>query len=499
MLLMTPLLQAADAPAPTPLPPASADHLPRWRGFNLLEKFMQGNRKSPFLESDFQLISKLGFNFVRLPMDYRLWIKDGNWEQFDEATLKEIDQAVEWGNKYQVHVCINFHRAPGYTVANPPEKTSLWTDPETQRVCALHWATFAKRYKGISSDRLSFNLLNEPHSAKLEQFVAVITKLSEAIHKEDPDRLIISDGMEWGQKPVLELKGLHIAQAGRGYAPSQVSHYKANWMKGNENWPVPKWPTLTPLPGTLMAAQHKPEGPNSIVINGPFPAVATSLRLHVMTVSNAASLLIEADGQKLIEKSFKPGPGEGEWKKVVFVEKYKSYQNIYDKDYTIAVPAGAKQVTIRLADGDWLVVSEIGLKPEGSASEDTITCDNAWGKKAPPITYNPKNKSAPFEGMPAHDRQWLFDQNLKPWIAAREQGIGVVIGEWGAFNKTPHDVFLRWAEDNLANWKQADIGWAMWNFRGAFGVLDSGRADVKYEDYEGHKLDRALLELLLKY
>ena len=28
---------------------------------------------------------------------------------------------------------INFHRAPGYTVANPPERTNLWTDAETQR------------------------------------------------------------------------------------------------------------------------------------------------------------------------------------------------------------------------------------------------------------------------------------------------------------------------------------------------------------------------------
>jgi hypothetical protein len=29
-----------------------------------------------------------------------------------------------------------------------------------------------------------------------------------------------------------------------------------------------------------------------------------------------------------------------------------------------------------------------------------------------------------------------------------------------------------------------------------FGVLDSGRDDVQYEDYMGHKLDRRMLELL---
>lgn len=79
--------------------PATPEHLPRWRGFNLLEKFhLEGGRKA-FVEEDFRLISKLGFNFVRLPMDYRLWVRDGNWEEFYEPTLREIDQAVPWGER----------------------------------------------------------------------------------------------------------------------------------------------------------------------------------------------------------------------------------------------------------------------------------------------------------------------------------------------------------------------------------------------------------------
>jgi len=34
---------------------------------------------------------------------------------------------------------------------------------------------------------------------------------------------------------------------------------------------------------------------------------------------------------------------------------------------------------------------------------------------------------------------------------------------------------------------------------GAFGILDSSRADVKYEDRGGHKLDRAMLEVLRSF
>ena len=53
--------------------------------------------------------------------------------------------------------------------------------------------------------------------------------------------------------------------------------------------------------------------------------------------------------------------------------------------------------------------------------------------------------------------------------------------------------------DLMSQWKAAGWGWAMWNFRGAFGILDSGRKDVEYEDYKGHKLDRKMLELVSGY
>jgi endoglucanase len=97
------------------------------------------------------------------------------------------------------------------------------------------------------------------------------------------------------------------------------------------------------------------------------------------------------------------------------------------------------------------------------------------------------------------DRAWLWKNCIEPWKEAESHGIGIMVGEWGVFNKTPHDVVLRWAEDCLRNWRDAGWGWAMWNFRGAIGILDSDRADVHYEDFEGHKLDREFLNLLQRY
>ena len=64
---------------------------------------------------------------------------------------------------------------------------------------------------------------------------------------------------------------------------------------------------------------------------------------------------------------------------------------------------------------------------------------------------------------------------------------------------TPHRIVLDLLEDYLALWKERNMGWALWELRGGYGVLDSNRPDVEYEDFRGHKLDRKLLELLQRY
>ncbi|MGA2030923.1 MAG: cellulase family glycosylhydrolase [Thermoguttaceae bacterium] len=488
---------ASAAAAERPWLPASAEKLPRWRGFNLLEKFYLGSGQKPFLEDDFRQIARLGFNFVRLPMDYRLWIAHGNWEEFDEATLREIDQAVAWGRKYGIHVAINFHRAPGYTVAQPPERTSLWSDADTQRVCAKHWAMFARRYRGIPSARLSFNLMNEPGQVEAKTYVAVVRRLVQAIRGEDPDRLIIADGLQWGNVPVPELRELHVAEAARGYTPMEISHYQANWVNG-QTFPYPHWPCIVPPNGTLLGI-HKPEGSYPLVIDGPFSA-STELRLHVLTVSTAALLVVEADGQPVFQKQFRCGPGKGEWKKAQYKQQWQIYQNLFDRDYATTIPAGARQVRIRVTEGDWLEIGQIGLKPAiAGAKETTLTLRQEFGKKPEPFRYAPGAPGGPLLGLPMQDRTWLWKTCIEPWKKAESQGIGVMVGEWGVYNKTPHDVVLRWAEDCLSNWQTAGWGWAMWNFRGSMGILDSGRDDVQYEQFEGHKLDRKLLDLLQRY
>jgi endoglucanase len=338
---LVPTLSASAAEKPAP----NAQHLPRWRGFNLLEKFVQrqdGN--PPFKESDFSLLAEWGFDFVRLPLSYRCWTDPEDWLKLREEQLKDIDGAVELGRQHGVHVNINLHRAPGYCVNPPKEPLSLWEDEKALEACAFHWAHLAKRYRGIPNDRVSFDLLNEPSDLPEATYVRVVKRLVAAIRAEDPQRLIIADGLRWGRDPVHGLADLGIAQSTRGYEPMEISHYQANWIHGSDKWPAPTWP----------------------------------------------------------------------------------------------LKRGNRETT-----------------------KDT-----------------------------------LLKERIQPWKQLEQKHVGVHVGEWGAHNKTPHAVVLAWMRDCLALWKEAGWGWALWNLHGSFGALDSQRADVKYESFRGHQLDREMLEVL---
>ena len=97
-----------------------------------------------------------------------------------------------------------------------------------------------------------------------------------------------------------------------------------------------------------------------------------------------------------------------------------------------------------------------------------------------------------------YGRQQLEDF-YKPWIDLKDKGVGVHCGECGCWKKTPHPIFLAWFGDVVDILTKNGIGYALWNFRGDFGILDSGRTDVDYKDWYGHKLDSKLLDLLKKY
>ena len=85
---------------------------------------------------------------------------------------------------------------------------------------------------------------------------------------------------------------------------------------------------------------------------------------------------------------------------------------------------------------------------------------------------------------------------FRPWGELAAQGIPIHFGEMGCYKHTPPQVVQAWFSDTLSVLGGLHTGWALWNFRGPFGVLDSQRPGTKYQTWHGHQLDRQLLSLL---
>lgn len=487
-----------------PVPPPE-DFTSKWRGFNLLEKFTVEWQNAPYRESDFEWISEFGFNFVRLPIDYRTYTEEGDWYEFDESSLADIDDAVAWGQTYDIHVSINLHRAPGYCV-NPPSQplpphqdVSLWEDADAQDAFAEHWHMFAERYQHIPKEALSFNLVNEPGNVDGDTYIKAVRPAIQAIREISPERIIISDAVDWGNAPVDEILDYDVVMSPHFYNPFQLTHYKAGWVDGSDSWPEPSWPPQ--LVSNGFYGSYKKPLDTSLIIKGNFPA-GTELTLRVHQVSSRADFKIKTDGTVVYNKSFQPGPGEGEWREVMYREEWDVYQNIYDRDYSHTLEADAQSLEMRVDEGDWMTFTELHIARPETSGLAPITIRpgiTEWGVPQARYRLDDKGGLTVSKAPAGFEDRFKINGFLQKWIDLKNDGVPVHVGEWGVYNKTPHDVTLAFMKNRLMAMKAAGLGWALWNFRGSFGILDSERPDVEYEEFRGHKLDRQMLELLQRY
>jgi aryl-phospho-beta-D-glucosidase BglC (GH1 family) len=250
-----------------PLIPKNA--LPRWKGFNLLDYFSPdthdegGSERTT--EDDLRWMADWGFDFVRLPMAYPRYldfnrskkITKEDFYKINQKVIDDIEKLVLMANKHGLHVCLNLHRAPGYCInAGFFEPFNLWKDKDAQDAFNFHWGLWAKRFKNVSRDKISFDLLNEPafREDMNDQFSKsralpggvyrkVAAGAAEAIRAANPDHLIIADGNNGGSEITPELFDLNIGQSCRGYFPHYISHYQAPWVwKDPSKAPTPVWP-----------------------------------------------------------------------------------------------------------------------------------------------------------------------------------------------------------------------------------------------------------------
>ena len=145
--------------------------------------------------------------------------------------------------------------------------------------------------------------------------------------------------------------------------------------------------------------------------------------VHVNRVSEQNTLRIWLNDEIALEKFLPLGPGEGEWESSEFVSKYGVYHGVYNRTFSIPIPAGVH--TIRVENcaederADWINITEYGFR------------NIAILRDAPPIgimslkagrdiffwLYNPLREAAIIKrrGMPESINDVALGiENLKP-------------------------------------------------------------------------------------
>lgn len=360
--------------------------IPRWRGFNLIDLFSTSVRWKEFFpisdglisEEDFAMIRDLGFNFVRLPVSY-LFVGKGAFGRVpDENRMWLIDRAIEFGQKHDVHVMLNVHRAPGFCVLagsqfDFPEKDNLFTDDAPLVQYIDWWTMFAERYRDVPPSALSFDLLNEPFNIDDETYDRIFVPVIEAIHAISPERWIHAEG-----------------------SFSAHGSFDAN--------------------GAIDTVSLRP--PTKTVVS--MPNVISSFHLYH--------------------------------------------------------PLGLTRYNC-----PWSAVPD--LEPP------------TWPYK-PALLPGAEPRKLTGDEAKLWDKETMREL-LAPYIEIVEAGHPVHVGEMGVWPGIDHDVYLAYTKDIVALLNEYGIGYALWTFRGPFGVMDNGFSDVHYEDFGSHQLDRKLADALL--
>ena len=221
--------------------PAS-DAVELGRGVNLgdmLEAPTEGYWGATAEQEYFELARQAGFDFVRLPVNWRGHARllqadpaDVAYE-IDPEFFERVDQVVCWSLQAGLPVIIDFHHYD-----------ELMTHPNLEQFAYL-WRQIAEHYRDYPPQVL-FELANEPTGNMTagiwNEYVAAILPV---VRESNPRREVIVGSVDqnsFDQVEKLELPvDEHIIVTFHYYLPPEFTHQGASWVENSDAWLGTAW------------------------------------------------------------------------------------------------------------------------------------------------------------------------------------------------------------------------------------------------------------------
>ncbi len=258
----------AQTGAPVPMSPVPASPVPASavpslrlahlrRGINLSEWFAQVVPPATYskehyaahtTEQDIALIASLGFDHVRLSVNPApIFPGYGSREEY----FASLDAAVKMILDHGLAVVIDIHPESDF-------KARLSDDGFVERFTNF-WRQLAQHYSSWDTERVFFEILNEPEASDRYRWFGIQAKLAGAIRESAPQHTIIAAGARWSADDELvfmePLADGNVIYNFHFYEPHTFTHQGAGW--GSPYW---IWVKGLPYPSTVESANRVAEG-----------------------------------------------------------------------------------------------------------------------------------------------------------------------------------------------------------------------------------------------
>jgi hypothetical protein len=434
---------------PTDLPIPTQSQLPStWKGAGMGSRKDANHPYQDFKESDIRFLAENGMNFTRVffhfsTLQYPDYPEDKT--QVSVKQLEDLDQLIAWGMKYGVHIQISSQFFFGITDPLLGISDISMAKEEDWKLLADYWSMLARRYAGIPSKYLSFDLINEDQPTENIAFaVTGIKGVRDSILKEDPNRILINSYMgnpnlEW----VDAVASLGIAIGIHPYYPNVLTTIDLPYLLVNPFVGQPQWPYVW-FPGGKFSNDQEP-----LIITGDISSGGQVL-FSCESYSEGANVSVYLDGK--FDQSY-PASG-GEW-------DGSQYQCHGNPAVIIDIPPGTQEIKIisRIGRVDTVVfkgaVGEVHMNTNDAADNQDFSDPLPLVINSDGTYTNSENKMITAET--------IYEVKIKPMIEiAQKYNVGYMVNEFGSFcTYVPYEAELidRYTDDLLAMLEAHQIGW----------------------------------------
>ncbi len=183
-------------------------------------------------KEDIDFIKAAGFNTVRVPLNWRLFVEPGaraSDDKFDGPGWALLDRLVQWCKEDGLRVIVDLHAAPGgQTGVNHDDGTgfplTFYVPRYRDQTIAL-WRRLAEHYRGETAI-LGYDLLNEPISPYNDvdyldpQLEPLYRDIVAAIRAVDRSHVVLLAGAQWST---------NFSVFGRPFDSNAIYEYHKFW------------------------------------------------------------------------------------------------------------------------------------------------------------------------------------------------------------------------------------------------------------------------------